>query len=143
MKNRTLLFLALLLTISLTTSACTSVKDRFTGAQPTATPDEQGQVVTTEQTESSSKIVIELTAQNPAPGETAMDLLKNSGTKVEAKSYGDAGTFITSLNDLEGDAANYWAMYVNDEYAQEAADKTVIKNGDRVKFVYERISTTP
>lgn len=84
--------------------------------------------------------VIELIAKTVNAKETALDLLKNSGAKVETKSYGKMGSFIIAINGMASDATHYWAFYLNDHYAQQAADRTVLKPGDRIKFAYENVS---
>jgi cytoskeletal protein RodZ len=106
-------------------------------SQQTSTVSSDGTTTAT----SSASVKIELLATDVEPDTTALDVLKNSGAQVELKSYGAAGSFITSINDLQGDAANYWALYINDEYAQTAADKTLVKDGDKITFTYERITT--
>ena len=149
MKNRTLLFTVSILVLSLTVTACTPQRVQVNNVEKIeqSTTASSSSVVNlidgTTTATASANIVIELTASNPAVGETALDLLKKSGAQVQATSYGDAGSFVTSINDVTGDATNYWAFYLNDEYAQQAADKTVVKDGDRIKFVYERVVMTP
>lgn len=71
-------------------------------------------------------------------GQTALELLTASAA-VETKDYGEAGLFVTSINGVAGDNEHYWAFYVNDEYAQQSADQTILKTGDNVKFVYEKV----
>lgn len=166
MLKRFFLSFVFLTFIALTFSACTRISDT---PAPTGSPEptplteqspasesagDSGTTITSEQSTttrlsdltgettstSSAKTTIELVAQNPAPGENALTVLQKSGIKFETKTYGPAGVFITSLNDLAGNTNNYWAFYLNDEYAQEGVDKTIVKNGDKIKFVYERIS---
>lgn len=72
-------------------------------------------------------------------GQTALELLK-AGQSVELTEY-DFGSFITAINDLKANETYYWAFYVNGEYAQQAADKTVLNQGDKVEFRYEKIQT--
>lgn len=157
MKNRTLLLATSLLLVSIAVSGCTPLKQKVQQLQQqSATVIEQTmpvdeQTITSSQSASvtngtatmTASTTIELVAQNPQPGETALDLLKGSGARVEMKSYGDMGSFITSVNGMAGDAENYWAFYVNDKYAEQAADKTLLKPGDRVKFVYEKVLAAP
>ena len=137
MKNRTLLFTAsLVLLLGLVGTACT------TTTQITAPPAEPVAQVETTSVMTASKS-IELTALDPQNGETALDLLKSSGAEIEVKSFGEMGSFINSINGVAGDTENYWSFYVNGEYAQQAADKTILKPGDKVKFVFEQVSTAP
>lgn len=156
MKNRTLLLTLVLISASIFASACAPLQQKvrqfkaITSVEQMPPIDEQS--VTSSQsatvtndgtTTTSAQTTIELTAANLAQGETALDLLKNSGAKVEMKSYGDMGSFINSINGQAGGAENYWAFYINDKYAEQAADKTILKPGDRVKFVYEKVTTAP
>lgn len=149
MKNRTLPVFALVLMFSLLVSACTPQRvqvknvEKIEQSQTASSSTAVNLIDSSTTATASANIVIELTASNPAVGETAFDLLKKSGAQVQATSYGDAGSFVTSINAITGDATNYWAFYLNDEYAQMAADKTVVKDGDRIKFVYERVVMTP
>lgn len=72
-------------------------------------------------------------------GQIALELLEANAT-VETQEFGDAGKFVTSINGLVGNNQNYWAFYLNDEYAQQGASQTILEKGDRVKFVYEAIT---
>ncbi len=74
-------------------------------------------------------------------GQTALDLLKANNI-IEVKEY-DFGTFVKAIDGLVGDNNYYWAFYVNDEYAKTAVDKTILKVGDKIKFVYEKVDTAP
>ncbi len=71
-------------------------------------------------------------------GQTALDLLKQNNI-IEVKEYG-FGTLITGIDGLMADEKNYWAFYVNGEYAKQAADQTNLNAGDTVRFVYEPVS---
>ncbi len=71
-------------------------------------------------------------------GQTAADLLQANLT-LETKDYGEAGLFITAINGLAGDNQNYWAFYLNDQYAQTGISQTVLKKGDKITLVYEKI----
>lgn len=70
-------------------------------------------------------------------GKTAFELLQ-SQAQVEFTEY-PFGVFIESINGLAGDASNFWALYVNDEYSQTGADQTVLESGDVVEFRYEAV----
>ena len=50
-------------------------------------------------------------------GQTALDLLK-ANAEVQTKEY-DYGSFIVSINGVSSDSSQYWAFYVNREYAKE------------------------
>lgn len=159
MNKRTLLLFLCILISAFALSACnpfaspsqnaasTTIEQQASTASSQTVTVSQSQTQTSNQdsttASASAKITIELTAVNPRSGQTAFELLKESGAQVTAESYGDAGSFITSINDLKGDSDNYWAFYINDQYANQAADKTVVKHGDRVKFVYERVLARP
>ncbi len=101
--------------------------------------DEQNQVGDENQVvqEQSSTVIAPeifvLTAEED--GVTAQELLEENAS-VQTKSFGEAGEFIESINGLTGNEKSYWAFYVNDEYAMQAANKTILKKGDVVKFVY-------
>lgn len=72
-------------------------------------------------------------------GQVALELLQANAT-VETQDFGDAGKFITSINGLVGSNQNYWAFYLNGEYAEQGVSQTVLTEGDSVKFVYEAIT---
>lgn len=72
-------------------------------------------------------------------GQIALALLEANAT-VETQEFGDAGKFVTSINGLVGNNQNYWAFYLNDEYAQQGASQTILEEGDKIKFVYEAIT---
>lgn len=74
-------------------------------------------------------------------GQTALDLLK-ANAEVQTKEY-DYGSFIVSINGVSSDSSQYWAFYVNREYAKEGADKTILKKGDAATFRLEAIKAFP
>ncbi len=69
----------------------------------------------------------------------ALDLIVSQAT-IETADYGTAGKFVTSINGLAGNNQNYWAFYVNGEYAQKGASQTILKKGDIIKFTYEAVT---
>ncbi len=69
--------------------------------------------------------------------QNAFDLLKDNA-EVDYEDS-DFGVFVKGINDLAGDDKNYWALYVNDEYSQTAADSTILKKDDKVVWIYEEI----
>ena len=71
-------------------------------------------------------------------GVTAFDLLQSS-TDVEYDQY-DFGVFIKSIDGLAGNDEFFWAFLVNDEMAQEGADKIILNKGDVVTFEYREIN---
>ncbi|PIY80221.1 MAG: hypothetical protein COY80_03955 [Candidatus Pacebacteria bacterium CG_4_10_14_0_8_um_filter_42_14] len=71
----------------------------------------------------------------------AFDLLKESA-EVTYDEY-DFGVMVTSINGMAVDDDHYWALYVNDEYAMQGADQTVLATGDTMRWVYEKIDKSP
>lgn len=71
-------------------------------------------------------------------GQTAFSLLVESVPKVTYKQY-DFGFYIESINDLKGDENNFWAFYLNGEKSQVGADSVVVKPGEMVEFIYEKV----
>jgi len=58
--------------------------------------------------------------------------------------YGDLGVFINAINNKQsGDNNNYWQYWVNNQYADLAADKYVLKQGDVIfwKFTSNKYET--
>ena len=71
-------------------------------------------------------------------GQTALELFDRH-LELEYTEY-DFGVFITSVNGLESTDSYYWAIYLNQEYAQQGADQLLLEPGDSVSIVYEEIS---
>lgn len=71
------------------------------------------------------------------PGQSALDLLKENA-EVVYEEY-DFGVFITSINGKIADSDHYWAFYLNDEYATQGADQTLLSEQDVVEWRYEAI----
>ena len=69
--------------------------------------------------------------------ETPFGLLANQEI-VDYDEY-EAGVFITSINDQESNNDFYWALYINGDYAQKAADKIELEIGDLVEWRWEAI----
>lgn len=59
-------------------------------------------------------------------------------TEVEYKQY-DFGTMVESISGQPANESNYWALYINDEYALTGADQTLLNPDDRVQWVFEEI----
>lgn len=78
-----------------------------------------------------------LVAEND--GQNAFDLLKKY-TQVGYKEY-DFGIFIESINGLANDKQNFWAFYVNGEFANRGISKTTLKVGDTIELNYEQTET--
>jgi len=77
-------------------------------------------------------------------GMTAFGLLKNEAERLslnlKTKTY-DIGTMIETIGDKEnGQDGKYWLYYVNEKMPMVAADKMIIKPGDKVEFKFEKSS---
>jgi len=75
-------------------------------------------------------------------GMTAFDLLKKEAEKLalalKTKNY-DIGIFIEAIGEKEnGQDGKYWLYYINGEMPMVAADKMIIKPGDKVEFKFEK-----
>jgi len=75
-------------------------------------------------------------------GMTAFDLLEEGTEKLplilKTKKY-DIGIMVQAIGDKEnGQDGKYWLYYVNGQFATAAADKKVIKIGDKVEFKFEK-----
>lgn len=70
-----------------------------------------------------------------------MDELKQTGDFTYEAEESSFGLYINSVNGLTADFSQdnaYWAIYINDEYGQYAADLQVINDGDVIKLMYEK-----
>ena len=73
-------------------------------------------------------------------GKTIFDLLKKvteeNNLEFTFKQYSGVGVFIESIDNFANNPENdkWWQYWVNDEYAQVAADKLFLKNGDIIKW---------
>ena len=70
-------------------------------------------------------------------GQTAFDLAK-ANLQLDYKKY-DFGIFITGINGIKADKNHFWAFYVNDKFATKGVSQTILKKGDKIKFVYEPV----
>ena len=75
-------------------------------------------------------------------GMTVADLLqagtKKLGLALETKSY-SIGVFVEAIGDKKnGQENNYWTYYVNDKFANVAADKYELQAGDRVEWKFSK-----
>ncbi len=82
---------------------------------------------------STTDVVLEATED----GQTALALTQ-AKTQVAFKKY-EFGVMVEEINGVKADTGHYWALYVNDIYAEAGADRTKLKKGDRVKWVFEEI----
>ncbi len=135
MKKSSLFRLLVILILGTTLSACNlqlKTTESPDGNQPTPT-------LTQLAPSDAQPTTIEVTAWED--GQTALALLESVAT-VQKKEYG-FGVFVDGINGLLGNQDNYWAFYVNNEYAQRGADQTTLNTGDVVKFVYEPVTASP
>jgi len=77
-------------------------------------------------------------------GMTVFDLLQKGAEEqaliLETKSY-SLGVFIETIGDKKNGSDNkYWTYYVNDRFAQVAADKFELKAGDKVEWKFGEAS---
>ncbi|MFA5318136.1 MAG: DUF4430 domain-containing protein [Patescibacteria group bacterium] len=77
-------------------------------------------------------------------GVTVFDVLQSGtedlGIALETQMYG-VGVFINVIGDKKnGQDNNYWTYYVNDEFANVAADKYKLRAGDRVEWKFRKNS---
>jgi hypothetical protein len=133
-KNKIAIVLMLLVT-SVFLSGC-SLLDRFLPAQPDQVDNNQIELLEQEDLTDIHATEYEFVAT--MSGQTALELIQ-ANVEVETQDFGDAGQFITSIGGLAGNEENYWAFYVNDEYAQVGASQTILEEGDKIKFTYEAI----
>ncbi len=82
-------------------------------------------------------VVYSYTAESS--GQTPFSLLAES-EEVEYDEY-DFGVFINSINGQAGNDQYFWALYVNDELAQQAGDKIELEPGDEVEWRWEEVIT--
>lgn len=76
-------------------------------------------------------------------GITAFNLLKSKAEELninlKTKSYENLGVLVEAIGDTEnGQDGKYWLYYVNGEMPQVAADKYLLKTGDKVEFKFEK-----
>jgi hypothetical protein len=74
-------------------------------------------------------------------GETPFSLLTEN-TEVKSDQY-DFGVFVKAINQQASNSDYYWALYVNEEYAQKAADQIDLNVGDKVEWRWEQVQTAP
>ena len=73
-----------------------------------------------------------------AKGISAMEALQKLAL-VETKSY-SLGKFITSIAGINASAENYWAFYIDEEYANVGADAYKIEKPVELTFKLESLS---
>lgn len=72
-------------------------------------------------------------------GQTPFSLLKDN-EDVDYEQY-DFGVFVTAINGQKADSNYFWALYVEDEFAQLASDKIELNKGDQVEWRWEEVSS--
>lgn len=78
-------------------------------------------------------------------GQTVFDLLTlaaaKNGFSLKFQNYPEMGVFITEIHGQENGQSNkYWQYTVNDHYAEKAADKLELKEGDIVTWEFKESS---
>lgn len=144
MRKKTTRFVALLVSLMVMTFSLSGCSLTQTQAPPNSatTPNPTEQLQDDQLTETATvPTVTEYTFVASVSGQTALDLL-TAQAQVQSKTYG-FGTFIEGINGVLGNNEQYWAFYVNDEYANEAADKIVLQAGDNVTFRLEPVEVFP
>lgn len=69
-------------------------------------------------------------------GMTALEVLK-AGTNVTTEDS-NFGEYVTSIAGIEADSTQeYWALYVNDQYADEGAGTLQTQDGDQIVWKLE------
>jgi hypothetical protein len=71
-------------------------------------------------------------------GISALELTKKN-VQVDLEQF-DFGAMIRSVDQIVADDKHYWALYLNNQYAETAADKTILNQGDTIKWIYEEIT---
>lgn len=69
---------------------------------------------------------------------TALDILKDS-YQVQTKSFGDAGEFVESINEVKPDSKHFWSFYVNGKQSNVGAGSYEVQNGDSLEWKLEEI----
>ncbi len=73
-------------------------------------------------------------------GTNALTALKTiSDLNIESKEYAGMGTFVTAINGVAGDSEYFWALYVNDKFADKAIDKYVLDADTKISWKLEKI----
>ena len=139
--TRIFLTISLVLTISLGLSGCSLTSN----TQPETTTTVSAPADILQQTDEKENVgrpaEAEYSYVASVSGQTALDLLKQNA-EVQSKEF-EFGTFIEGINGVLGDEKQYWAFYVNREFATEAADKTVLSEGDIATFRLEAVEAFP
>lgn len=140
--TRIVTLLVCLTVIAFGLSGCSLTRTQAPTPANTTSPNSTEQLQNDQLTENIAvPAVTEYTFVATVSGQTALDLL-SAQTQVQSKTY-DFGTFIEGINGVLGNNDQYWAFYVNDQYAQEAADKIILQSGDSLTFRLESVEVFP
>jgi len=71
-------------------------------------------------------------------GQNALELVQ-SQVQLELKKY-DFGVMIEGVNGLMADNKHYWALYLNDAYAQLGIADIQLQENDKLELKYEEIT---
>ncbi len=71
-------------------------------------------------------------------GQNALELVQ-SQVQLELKKY-DFGVMIEGVNGLMADNKHYWALYLNDVYAQLGIADIQLQENDKLELKYEEIT---
>ncbi|MDO8633750.1 MAG: DUF4430 domain-containing protein [archaeon] len=70
-------------------------------------------------------------------GTIALDALREA-TEVKGKQY-EFGFFVESIAGVEAGQSHYWAIYVDNVYAEKGIDQIVLDKDANLRFVLEEI----
>lgn len=111
---------------------------------------QQAQIQQTENTQASGAVsvaftviadgenVVEKTLE-VAKGTSALDALKQA-TEVGEKEF-EFGAFVTSIAGIDAGQSNYWAFYVDGQYAEKGLDQYFLEKDSSVRLVLEKIQS--
>ena len=69
---------------------------------------------------------------------TAYDVIRYIDKEVEVKKY-DFGIMVTKIGRFENSKTESWLYFVNGKMGEVAADKYILKEGDKVEWRYTKI----
>jgi len=81
-----------------------------------------------------------LSFTNPGETVTALDLLK-SNYQVVTKTFSGLGEFVESINGIKPDSKHFWAFYVNGKSSNVGAGSYTVKDGDKLEWKLDEISS--
>ena len=80
----------------------------------------------------------QITAREGMSALEAMRAARDSGLAFDGKEFPGLGFFVESINGRRNADGYYWILYVNGTSSQTGASQTLLKNGDRIEWKYER-----